>query len=356
MGIYIDIKKNLSGFRFAVKLSSQQDDIIGILGASGAGKSMLLNCIAGLVNPDEGIIRLNDKIFYDSAQGINLAPKDRKIGFLFQNYALFPHLTIAENIAFGLDGLSKAGRNKKVTELMERFRIAEMGKRYPSQISGGQQQRVALARALAAEPDILLLDEPFSALDNHLKNNLLKEMLVSLREYKRNTMFVTHNIEEAYRLCNRIAILSAGSVDIFGEKDLIFERPVSLAVARITGCKNIVAAFRNSANIIEVPDWGIQVKTSMEIVNDKGFAGIRANHVKLADDNAEENCFLAWIADESEAQFRTSLYLKIGSEPHNPDDYHIQWEISKEQRESLRNFPQPIKIYLDPEHIFFVNK
>lgn len=354
MGIYIDIKKNLSGFRFTVQLSSQQDDIIGILGASGSGKSMLLNCIAGLVNPDEGIIKLNDKTFYDSSKGINLAPKDRKTGFLFQNYALFPHLTIAENIAFGLDELSKSDRNKRVVELMERFRIADMGNRYPSQISGGQQQRVALARALAVEPDILLLDEPFSALDNHLKNNLLKEMLVSLKEYKRNTLFVTHNIEEAYRLCNYIAILNAGSVDVFGKKDMIFEKPVSLAVARITGCKNIASAVRNSSDMVEVPDWGIQVKTSMEIVNDKGFVGIRANHIKLADNNAQENCFLAWIADESEAQFRTNLYVKIGSECCGPEDYHLQWEISREQRETLRNLSQPIKIYMDPMQVFFV--
>ncbi len=352
MGLYIDIKKKLPGFKLQVNLACEQE-IIGVLGASGSGKSMLLNCIAGLINPDEGQIILNDKIFFDSAKKINLAPKDRKAGFLFQNYALFPHLTIAENIAFGLVELSKSDKNQKVVELMERFHITDMEKRYPSQISGGQQQRVALARALAVEPDILLLDEPFSALDNHLKVHMIKEMLASLKEFQRSTLFVTHNMEEAYRMCDRIAVLNTGSVETFGLKEDIFQSPVSLETAKITGCKNIVTAIRKSEQIVEVPDWGIQVKTSMKIENDNGFVGIRANHIKLADDSTTENCFPVWITDESEAPFRTTLYLKIGSASCKSDDYHIQWEISKEQSVAIRSLPQPIKIYMDPIHVFF---
>ncbi len=353
MGLYINITKRLPGFRLQVNLSCEQG-IIGILGASGSGKSMLLNCIAGLINPDEGKIILDDNTFFDSCKKVNLATKDRKAGFLFQNYALFPHLTIADNIAFGLEDLSKSEKNKKVSDLMERFNIADMGKRYPAQISGGQQQRVALARALAIEPDILLLDEPFSALDNHLKNHLLKEMLVSLKEFQGNTLFVTHNIEEAYRLCDRIAILNDGSVDTFELKEKIFQNPASLETAKITGCKNISKAIRKSEHVVEIPEWGIQVKTSMKIENEQGYAGIRANYIKLADDSNYENSFPVWIADESEAQFRTSLYLKIGSEPSNLEDYHIQWEISKEQRESIRGLSQPTRIYMDPKNVFFV--
>lgn len=353
MGLYIDIIKKLPGFKLQVKLSCEQE-IIGILGASGSGKSMLLNSIAGLIHPDEGQIILNHKTFFDSAQKTNIPPKDRKAGFLFQNYALFPHLTIAENIAFGLDALSKSDKNVKVVELMERFDMVGMEKRYPSQISGGQQQRVALARALAVEPEILLLDEPFSALDNHLKNHMIKEMLESLKEFKGTTLFVTHNIEEAYRLCNRIAILSNGKVDTVGLKQEIFERPLSLNAAIITGCKNISAAVRESDHMVKVPDWGIHIKTSMKIENEHGFAGIRANHIKLADESTGENCFSVWIADESEAQFRSTLYLKIGSAPVKSDDYHVQWELSKEQRNAIGNITQPFKIYMDPTHIFFV--
>lgn len=355
MSLYIDISKRLPGFRLQVQLACEQG-IIGILGASGSGKSMLLNCIAGLINPDQGKIILNDKTFFDSAQKINLAPQDRKAGFLFQNYALFPHLTIAENIAFGLSELPKPDKNKKTAELMERFNIKEMAKRYPSQISGGQQQRVALARALAVEPDILLLDEPFSALDNYLKNHLKKEMMASLKEYQGSTLFVTHDIEEAYNLCENIAILNNGSVEAFGPKEKIFQKPESLETARITGCKNISAAIRKSRYILEAADWGIDIKTSLAIENGQGFTGIRANHIKLADDSRQENCFPVWITDECEAPFRTTLYLKFGSQPRKLEDYHIQWEISKEQRQAISGLSQPIMVYLDPMQIIFVEE
>jgi len=353
MGLHVDIKKKLPGFRLQAHLLCEQG-IIGILGASGAGKSMLLNCIAGLVNPDEGRIIINGKTFFDSAQKINLAPKDRNAGFLFQNYALFPHLTIAENIAFGLNKLSKADKQKKAAALMERFNLLNMAKRYPSQISGGQQQRVALARALAAEPEILLLDEPFSALDNHLKNHLMKDMLATLKEFKGNTLFVTHNMEEAYRLCDRIAVFKSGSVETFGLKEEIFLQPASFETAKITGCKNITAAVKKSNHAAELPDWGITVTTGIGIESNNGFAGIRANHIMLANDSSTENCFPVWIADESQSPFRTTLYLKIGSAANHPDDYNIQWEISRDQRETIRSLAQPFHIYFDPKHVFFV--
>ncbi|NLC07390.1 MAG: sulfate/molybdate ABC transporter ATP-binding protein [Syntrophomonadaceae bacterium] len=357
MGLYIDIIKKLAGFRLQVKLSCEQD-IIGVLGASGAGKSMLLKCIAGLITPDEGKIILNGRTFFDSAQKINLPPKDRRTGFLFQNYALFPHMTIAENIAFSLSDLSKSAKNKRVAELMERFRLtdlADMEKRYPAQISGGQQQRVALARAMAVEPEILLLDEPFSALDDTLRIHMMKEMLAYLKEFQGCTLYITHNIEEAYRLCNRIAIINNGSLEAFGLKRDLFQTPVSFATAKITGCKNISPAIQKSSHTLEVPDWGgIQVKTKMNIESGKGFVGIRANHIKLADDSTQENCFSVWIADESEAPFRTTLFLKIGSKPCRLDDYHLQWEVSHDQRNAIRQLTQPIRIYMPPGQVFFV--
>jgi len=353
MSLYIDIMKKLPGFKLQVKLSCGKD-IVGILGASGSGKSMLLNCVAGLIKPDKGKILLNDKIFFDSEKKINLPPRDRKVGFLFQNYALFPNLTISENIAFGLDALSKTEKSKKVTELLERFHLSDMGNRYPSQISGGQQQRVALARAMAVEPEVLLLDEPFSALDDYLRMHMIKEMLTSLKEFSGNTLFVTHNMEEAYRLCDGIAILNTGSVEVFAAKQELFQSPVSFETARITGCKNISAAVRKSEHDVEIPDWGIEVKANTKIEYEKGFAGIRANHIKLADDSNKENCFPVWIADESEAPFSTTLYLKFGSKPDKPDDFHIQWEIGKEQREGIKSFSQPIMIYLDPKYTFYV--
>lgn len=353
MGLSIDIQKDLPGFRLQVRLSSEPG-IIGILGASGSGKSMLLNSVAGLIVPDHGRIVLNDQTFFDSEKSIDRAPRERKVGFLFQNYALFPHLTLAENIGFGLDRLPKSERKQKTHELMAMFNIADMAGRYPSQISGGQQQRAALARALAVEPDILLLDEPFSALDNHLKNNLMQEMQVSLQGFPGITLFVTHNVDEAYRFCDRIAVLENGRVEGFGPKEEIIQRPSSLAAARITDCKNIAAAIGKSEYTVQVPDWGIEVKTDSKIGGEKGFAGIRANHIGLAEDGSLENCFPVWIAAESAGPFRTSLYLKIGSPPRSPDDYHLQWEISREQRGGILALPEPFRVWLDPQRVFFV--
>ncbi|HWQ79398.1 MAG TPA: sulfate/molybdate ABC transporter ATP-binding protein, partial [Anaerovoracaceae bacterium] len=344
MGLQIDITKKLPGFKLEISLACGQE-IVAILGPSGSGKSMLLNSIAGLVKPDSGTIRYDDVTFYDSAKKINLPPRDRKTGFLFQNYAMFPHFTVADNIAFGLGKLPREEQQKKVSELLERFHMNDMGKRYPSQISGGQQQRVALARALAVEPRILLLDEPFSALDEHLKTHMLKEMKESLKNFRGTTLFVTHNMMEAYHLADRILILNNGSVETFGVKEEVFSRPVSLAAATITGCKNIASAVRRSDHSAEITGWGVLAATAAAIEHESGFIGIRESNIRLAEDGEQENCYPVWIADESEAPTRTTLYLKIGSAPQHPGDFHIQWEINREERAAVGRLPQPFKIY-----------
>jgi ABC-type sulfate/molybdate transport systems ATPase subunit len=357
MEIRIDIKKKLYDFQLDVKLQSTEE-VIGILGASGSGKSMLLRCIAGLVKPDEGQIIINGKTFFDSEKKINLSMRERKVGFLFQNYALFPNMTIEENIAFGLDQLSKTEKKNRVNALMEKYHLGDIGKRYPTQISGGQQQRVALARAVAVEPEMLLLDEPFSALDVHLRNHMMREMSELLKEFQGMTLFVTHNREEAYRLADYIAVFNTGKVEIYGQKDAIFKWPASLETAKITGCKNIVAATRLSENRLHVPQWNISLTTVMKIEHDNGFLGIRANQVKLVDeqDGQQENCFKVWIADESDGPFRTSLYLKIGSRPESIHDFHLQCEISREERNHLANLREPFLIYINPEFVFFVDQ
>ena len=353
MGLLIDITRKLPGFKLQVDFSCGQE-IVGVLGASGSGKSMLLNSVAGLVKPDRGTILLDDVVFFDSAKKINIPPRERKTGYLFQNYAMFPHLTVADNIAFGLGKLPKEEQKRKVSELLERFHLEDMGKRYPSQISGGQQQRVALARALAVEPRILLLDEPFSALDEHLKTHMLKEMLGSLKKFQGTTLFVTHNMAEAYYLCDRIIILSDGRVETLGSKQEVFQRPVSLAAAKITGCKNTASAVRKSEHSAEIPEWGVRMAIAAAVESESGFIGIQENNIRLANDGAQENCFPVWIADESEAPFRTTLYLKIGSAPQHPADFHIQWEIGREERASVGKLPQPFRIYMNPEDVFFM--
>ena len=355
MGLDIKIEKNLPGFSLNMELNFSPG-ITGILGASGSGKSMLLGCIAGLIKPDKGSISLDGRTFFDSTQKINLSPQDRKTGILFQNYALFPHMTIRENIAFALSDLPKDEKNARVQKLLESFHIADFAARYPSQISGGQQQRVALARALAVEPDILLLDEPFSALDQHLKQSLMKDMLETLKDYQGCVLFVTHNMEEAFRMCERLVIVGNGRIETQGAKQELFSRPPTYESAVITGCKNIKKAIRSSKDEVIIPDWGISLKTGTKIDSNEGFAGVRANHIRLSEDGDSENCFTTWIADESEAPFTTTLYLKFHEKPESKDDYQLQCEIRKEHRASIINTSQPISIFIDPQYVFFTDK
>jgi ABC-type sulfate/molybdate transport systems ATPase subunit len=209
---------------------------------------------------------------------------------------------------------------------------------------------------MAVKPQVILLDEAFSALDEYLKTQMIKEMTESLKKFSGITLFVTHNIQEAYRLCNRIVFLNNGRVETIGSKEEVFQRPATRETAKITGCKNIARAVRKSEHSAEIPDWGIRAATAMSIDNPEGFIGIRANHIKLADESVQENCCPVWIADESDAPFTTTLYLKIGSAPSRLDDYHIQWEMRRDQRAELSNLAQPIRIFMDPEKVFFMAK
>ena len=189
MSLYVDIEKDLSSFKLKVEIK-QEKGTLGFLGESGSGKSMTLKCIAGLEKPTRGKIVLNDRVLFDSEKKINLSTQDRKVGFLFQNYALFPHMTVSQNIELGLLKLSKSEKKEIVARYLDILKLNGFEGRYPWQLSGGQQQRVALARALATSPDILLLDEPFSALDHHLRSNMEKELMNMLKDYKGDILFV----------------------------------------------------------------------------------------------------------------------------------------------------------------------
>ena len=237
MSLYIEIKKKFKGFNLNVTFETN-GEYLGILGASGSGKSMTLKCIAGIEAPDEGLIVLNGKVLFDSKEKINLKPQDRNIGYLFQNYALFPNMTVDENICSGLK-MSKKEKVKKVEEMIKSFHLQGLEKKYPNQLSGGQQQRVSLARCIAYNPDVLLLDEPFSALDTHLKDQLQTEVLELLKLYDGEVLMVTHSRDEAYRFCKNIVIIEEGKSVLLGDTKEIFKQPKLLSVARLTGCKNI---------------------------------------------------------------------------------------------------------------------
>ncbi|MBR6713079.1 MAG: ATP-binding cassette domain-containing protein [Selenomonadaceae bacterium] len=265
MDLRVSIKKKLRDFTLEVAFRVR-DEVFALFGASGCGKSITLKCIAGIETPDCGSITLNGRTLYDSDKNINLPPQARRVGYLFQNYALFPNMTVAQNITFAATGdkLSKLKQN------IERFQLHGLENAYPNQLSGGQCQRVALARVLASHAEFLLLDEPFSALDSYLKWQLELELVQILKHYG-GAILVTHDRGEVFRLSDKVAVLHDGLISTVDSTQELFLNPKTLQAAILTGCK--VSRLRKIAdNQFLAVDWD----TILTAPPDSKFVAIRA--------------------------------------------------------------------------------
>ena len=211
MSLSVDIRKRLGDFSLDVSFKAENPaETLALLGASGCGKSMALKCVAGVERPDEGRIVLNGRVLYDSAARVNVPAQRRRVGYLFQSYALFPAMTVLDNVLVGARGATRAERLAMAARQIRAFRLEGLEGRRPAELSGGQQQRCALARIMASEPELLLLDEPFSALDGYLRWQLELELADTLREFPGGVVFVTHNRDEVYRMCDRVCVLTDG--------------------------------------------------------------------------------------------------------------------------------------------------
>ena len=307
MSLYVDIKKKLTAFDLDVHIEAGEERL-GLLGASGCGKSLTMRCIAGVETPDEGRIVVNDRVFFDSERGINLSPQERKTAYLFQNYQLFPNLSVEQNVQAGMPKtMSKQERHEAAISALSIFSMEKFAQRYPGRLSGGQQQRVALARMLAARPGILMLDEPFSALDAHLKS-VLEQNLVSLFDAFRGTiLYVSHDIDEALRFCDRIAVVESGHIMEMGTGDDLVNRPQSQAGIKLSGCKNATPAQRRGPHTVWLPKWGVQVETAAEVPEGVKCLGVRAFYLERAE-GPGRNCFRMRVDRVSDSRFeRTAL-------------------------------------------------
>jgi molybdate transport system ATP-binding protein len=237
--IEVELHKAYPGFTLDTAWTAG-DEVVTLFGPSGAGKSLTLQCLAGLVRPDAGRVVVNGRVFDDGARGVYLPPQARRLGYVFQGYALFPHLTVAENVAFGLRHRPRAERRRRAGEWLERLGLGEVAERHPRELSGGQQQRVALGRALAPDPEVLLLDEPLSALDAPLRRQLREELARVIHDWGKTVVLVTHDLGEAYQLGHRVVVYAAGRVVQAAPKDELLLRPASEAVARLVGVRNIL--------------------------------------------------------------------------------------------------------------------
>ncbi|WP_302718839.1 sulfate/molybdate ABC transporter ATP-binding protein [uncultured Senegalimassilia sp.] len=312
MSLEVDIEKKFKGFHLQSQFTAG-DETMGLLGASGCGKSLTMRSIAGIERPDAGKIVVNGTVFFDRAPGkkarVDLTPQQRKTALLFQNYMLFPNLTVAQNVAAGISkDVSPADRDAMVQTELKRFGLSGFEKRYPVQLSGGQQQRVALARMLAARPGILMLDEPFSALDAHLKS-VLEQNLVSLFDAFRGTiLYVSHDIDEALRFCDRIAVVESGHIMEMGTGDDLVNRPQSQAGIKLSGCKNATPAERVDARRVWLPKWGVEVETAADVPEGVKCLGVRAFFLERTY-GPGRNCFRMRVDRVSDSRFERTVLL-----------------------------------------------
>ena len=328
----VDIQKKLKEFDLVVDFELEKKHL-GILGPSGCGKSMTLKSIAGIVDPDNGVVSLNtgeETIYFDSNKKINLKPQKRNVGYLFQNYALFPNMTVEENIACGLP---KNHDGKIVSEMIKRFRLDGLEKRYPRQLSGGQQQRVALARIMAYGPDVILLDEPFSAMDTFLKEQLRIELANLLKDFDGFSIMVTHDRDEAFQFCDELIVLDQGKIIAKGDTYDIFENPRKVQVARLTGCKNISKIEIIDEFHVKSLDWGLIFEVSEKVSPNITHIGIRAHNFSAAEKD-DVNAFDTVNSTKLEMPFEWEVTLPNG----------LWWKYDKAIYEHEFEIPKYLKI------------
>ena len=344
MALSVDIEKRLGDFRLRVRFESEQERL-ALLGASGCGKSMTLKCIAGVARPDRGRIVLNGRTLFDSGKGIDLPPQRRRVGYLFQQYALFPNMTVAQNIALGAHDKSRAERARIVAEKLKTFHLEDKAGLRPSQLSGGQQQRAALARILAGSPEVLLLDEPLSALDDYLKWQLELELLDTLAAFDGDVVFVSHSREEVSHLCRSVCVLTDGRSEEKQSVGELMTAPRSRSAAVLSGCKNFSALRAVDARRVLCPDWGVTLTAGSEIPEEAVCVGVRSFHVAAPGEKNAIDCRVARAVADG---FNIILMLQPCHGTRQ-----IRMELPAEQWETLGR-PEELTVAVAPEQVLLL--
>ena len=316
--IRADIRTTVGSFDLAVDLAVDRE-ITVLYGHSGAGKTLTLEAIAGLLTPSQGRITLHDRVVFDSSSGVNVPPQRRDLGYLVQSYALFPHLTVAQNIAYGLGHLRRAERRERVEEFARMFGVDDLLQRRPARISGGQAQRVALARALVRQPRVLLLDEPFAAVDSSNRRTMRRELRQLAQRLDLSVVMVTHDLTEAYNVGDRLAVIDRGRVLQAGPRDEVFHRPATARTAELLGVQNLVPG-----RVVGADGERVHVATGLGMVAAQAESRPATDHVQLAiraeqiilerPDRASsdrENRFSVTIIDEAAFGFSHTLVARV---------------------------------------------
>ena len=339
----VNIHKELDDFTLNVNFESGAG-ITALLGASGCGKSMTLKCVAGLETPDRGRIVLDGRVLFDSDKHIDLPPQRRRVGYLSQQYALFPNMTVRHNLYAAVRRLPRAKRKAAVDEKLRTFRLEGVEELYPRQLSGGQRQRAALARALASEPEALLLDEPFSAIDSYLRWQAELELGELLRVYPGDVLLVSRERGAVCRMCESVCVLSDGrSEEMFSVRDLM-AAPRTVSAALITGCKNFSRVKRVDATHVKCVNWGVTLETSQEVSGVCSYAGVHAHDLHIAR-GGEPNRFDARVVRVIDDT--ASVIVMLAPEGGNS---LLRMELPKREWEAMRN-PGTVLLGVAPENV-----
>ena len=345
MALEVNIEKRLGDFHLRAAFSCDKE-FMGILGASGSGKSLTLKCIAGIERPDRGRIALDGRVLFDSEKRINLPPQQRHVGYLFQHYALFPGMTVRQNILCGLRGeKNRETREKRADEMLDMLQIRDIAGQKPETLSGGQAQRTALGRILVNKPDLLMLDEPFSALDAHLRLKLQTELKNLLDSYEGGILMVTHDRDEAFRMCSRLGVMDQGQMLAVKDTKELFADPETRAAAVLTGCKNIAAARKTSEREVFVPDWNIHLKTGKPVRDGLQAIGIRAHDFRP---ETGENRYPVRIIREMEEPFEWISEFRYNEQ--NTESPTVWWRYPRE----LRREEAPKALGVSPEKVLLL--
>lgn len=341
MSLFVDIRKKLGDFYLDVRFETESGTL-GLLGASGCGKSMTLKCIAGIERPDEGKIVLDGVALFDSDQRINLPPQKRGLGYLFQNYGLFPNMNVRQNILCGLHAeKDRAQKERALGEVLELAQLGGLEKHRPHELSGGQQQRVALARILVTNPGLLMLDEPFSALDSYLRGQLQAEMTGLLQQFGKSALLVTHDRNEAYRLCAEIALIDGGKILTQKETKGLFADPESRQAALMTGCKNIVDAKKTGEYELTVPAWGVRFTTAQPLRDGLTGAAFRAHYFNA---KTTHNRYPVRLVELIEEPFEYLLRFRYEHQDARAPD--IWWQLPKDRMPK-----EPYEVGVAPQNV-----
>ena len=328
--------------------------VICVIGPSGSGKSTFLRCLNVLEKPNSG------KILFEGKDLTNISEKElcalrEKMGMVFQSFNLFPNMTVADNVCAGVKDAGDAAARKKLAErYLSIFGLADFADRYPARLSGGQQQRVALARMVAAHPGIFMFDEPMSALDSYLKSALEQNMLDLFDVCNRTVLYVSHDIDEACRLCQRICVMHDGHVEEIGSVEDVVRRPQTLAALRLTGCKNTSRARKIGDEEVGALDWGMTFNVGREVPDDVAYLGIRASYFHV-DNRAERgrNSYDLHVARVSDSRFERLVLLDV---PRVDAPTRLQWKVNKVGMpvDELPQAGETLRMHFDASRIHLV--